>query len=177
MTMTLDQFLGQISKRAFRFAELGLRNRDDALDAVQDAMLRMMRYKDNPSEEWSPLFWRILRTRIIDIQRRSSFRLKWMFSNDVASRDPSTGEEFEPDWNGVEHDDPSGILEAQQAYASLSNALTKLPARQREAFFLRVIEQFDVAETAQIMGCSEGSVKTHLSRARAALGQALGMEL
>lgn len=177
MTMTLDQFFAQINKRAFRFAELGLRNRDDALDAVQDAMLRMMQYRDLPSDDWTPLFWRILRTRIIDIQRRASFRLRWLLPADAAGRDRSRGEEFEPDWTGVEHDDPSGVLEARQAYATLSNALVALPARQREAFFLRVIEQFDVAETAEIMGCSEGSVKTHLSRARAAIGKSLDIEL
>ena len=74
--LTIEQFLAGIQSRAFRFAELGLRNRDDALDAVQDAMMRMLRYGDKPSAEWQALFWKILRTRIIDISRRRAFRFR-----------------------------------------------------------------------------------------------------
>ena len=170
MRQTLDQFFAEISKRAFRFAELGLRNRDDALDAVQDTMLRMMHYRDLPSVEWTPLFWKILRTRIIDIQRRSNSRLRWLVQgSSLSSRNGRDGESFEPDWLGVDSDDPAGELEARQTYAALATALTALPERQREAFYLRVVEQLDVAKTASVMGCSEGSVKTHLSRARQAI--------
>lgn len=77
---TLDGFLSGVGPRAFRFAELGLRHRDDALDVVQEAMLKMLAYRTRPAEEWSPLFWRILRTRIIDAQRRRRFRLGWLGS-------------------------------------------------------------------------------------------------
>ena len=75
---SLEQFLADIGTRAFRFAEVGLRNRDDSLDAVQDAMMKMLAYRDRPVEEWTPLFWSILRSRIVDIQRRRTFRLRWL---------------------------------------------------------------------------------------------------
>ena len=75
---TLEQFLAEVGPRAFRFAELGLRQREDALDAVQDAMEKMLGYRDRPASEWPPLFWRILRSRIIDLQRRRNFRLRWL---------------------------------------------------------------------------------------------------
>ena len=78
MPRTLDAFLADVSARAYRFAELGLRHREDALDAVQDAMTRMLGYRDRPAQEWTALFWTILRSRIVDIQRRRMFRLSWI---------------------------------------------------------------------------------------------------
>ena len=162
--LSFDAFLAGISARAFRFAELGLRHREDALDAVQDAMIRMMGYRDRPSDEWTPLFWSILRSRIVDIQRRGLFRMRWLVSP-KSSRD---GED-DIDWTEQAPDgapDPSQAHDHREAYDTLAEALRALPARQREAFTLRVLEDCDVATTARIMGCSEGSVKTHLSRAR-----------
>ena len=78
---SFDGFLETIAARAFRFAELALRQREDALDAVQDAMARMLAYRDRPAAEWPPLFWRILRTRVVDLQRRRTFRLRRMVQN------------------------------------------------------------------------------------------------
>src|SRR5690606_5930795 len=75
---TLEQFLAAVSARAFRVAALGLRRREDALDAVQDARAQMLAYRDRPRGEWTPLFWAVLRSRIIDLQRRRSVRLKWL---------------------------------------------------------------------------------------------------
>lgn len=169
---TLDAFLAEISARAFRFAELGLRHREDALDAVQDAMMKMMGYRDRPPAEWTPLFWSILRSRIIDMQRRSLFRLRWMLPS--SAKNNEDGESI--DWadnTADERPDPSGAHDQQEAYRTLASALRALPARQREAFTLRVLEDCDVATTAQIMGCSEGSVKTHLFRARDTLQKQL----
>lgn len=163
---SLDQFLSSLGPRAFRFAELGLRQRDDALDAVQDAMVKMLNYQDRPAAEWTPLFWRILRSRIVDIQRRRTFRLRWMAP--PAERDDGSL----PDWSD-DGPGPARYHEQREAYARLSQAISALPDRQREAFTLRVLEELDVATTAQVMGCGEGSVKTHLSRARAALRQQL----
>ncbi|ADV28206.1 RNA polymerase, sigma-24 subunit, ECF subfamily [Pseudoxanthomonas suwonensis 11-1] len=163
---SLDAFLAEVGTRAFRFAEAGLRNRDDALDAVQDAMMRMIAYQDRPAAEWTPLFWSILRRRIIDLQRRSRFRLRWMLPA-VANDDPR-GEDTGIDWADT-GPGPAETQERGETYARLVEALRTLPARQREAFTLRVLEELDVATTAQVMGCSEGSVKTHLSRARQAL--------
>jgi len=159
---SLEAFLAGISTRAFRFAEAGLRSRDDALDAVQDAMMKMLGYAERPAQEWTPLFWSILRRRIIDFQRRGAFRLRWMLPASERNEDSLI------DWADTTPG-PSGNHDQHEAYGKLVQALRGLPARQREAFTLRVLEELDVAQTARAMGCSEGSVKTHLSRARDAL--------
>ncbi len=164
-TNTLEDFLDGIAARAYRFAEAGLRHREDALDAVQDAMLKMLGYRDRPAEEWTPLFWTILRSRIVDAQRRRTLRLGWMTSADER-------QEAGVEWAGDEPD-PSRAHEGREAWGELVSALRDLPRRQREAFGLRVLEELDVATTARVMGCSEGSVKTHLSRARDALQKRL----
>jgi RNA polymerase sigma-70 factor (ECF subfamily) len=162
---TLDAFLASVSARAFRFAELGLRHREDALDAVQDAMVKMLGYAQRPSTEWTPLFWSVLRSRIIDLQRRRTFRLKWLAP-------PPADDEGPIDWADP-GPDPSRTNDSREAYERLAAALHRLPARQREAFTLRVLEELDVETTAKVMGCSDGSVKTHLSRARDALSKQL----
>lgn len=163
---TLDSFLADVSVRAFRFAELGLRHREDALDAVQDSMMKMLAYRDRPSAEWTPLFWSVLRSRIVDLQRRRGFRLRWL-------RPAAGGGDDAPiDWADP-GPDPSRSHDGREAYGRIATALRALPARQREAFTLRVLEELDVESTARAMGCSEGSVKTHLSRAREALQKQL----
>lgn len=162
---SLEAFLSGIGTRAFRFAELGLRNRDDALDAVQDAMMKMLAYRERPAAEWTPLFWSVLRSRIIDVQRRRNFRLRWLMP--APEREDSA-----LDW-ADDAPDPARAHEGREAYGKLADALATLPARQREAFTLRVLEELDVATTARAMGCSEGAVKTHLSRAREALQRQL----
>lgn len=163
---TLDAFLSGIGTRAYRFAEIGLRSRDDALDAVQDAMMKMLMYRDRPAQEWTPLFWSVLRSRIVDIQRRRNFRLRWLLPQSDRDEDGAI------DW-ADDGPDPSRAHDGREAYGRLAEALGDLPARQREAFSLRVLEELDVADTARVMGCSEGSVKTHLSRARDALQKRL----
>jgi len=163
---SLEEFLAGIGTRAFRFAEMGLRNRDDSLDAVQDAMMKMLAYRERPMQEWTPLFWTILRSRIVDTQRRRAFRLGWLFEADT--QDEQVGIE----WADTAPD-PSRANDGREAYGLFVEALRELPRRQREAFSLRVLEDLDVATTAQVMGCSEGSVKTHLSRARDALQKRL----
>ena len=165
MPATLEAFLAGIDARAFRFAEIALRNRDDALDAVQDAMMKMLGYRDRAASEWTPLFWSILRNRIIDLQRRGLFRLRWLV--------PGSNDDGEPiDW-ADDSPDPSRNNDSREGWTRIRAALRGLPARQREAFTLRVLEELDVADTARVMGCSEGSVKTHLSRAREALQKQL----
>lgn len=163
---TIEAFLAGLGTRAFRFAELGLRHREDALDAVQDAMMKMLGYRERPPSEWTPLFWSILRSRIVDIQRRRTFRLRWLMP---AARDD---DEAPLDW-ADDGPDPSRTHDGREAYGKLADALAKLPRRQREAFSLRILEELDVATTARAMGCSEGAVKTHLSRAREALQRQL----
>ncbi|GLQ92225.1 RNA polymerase sigma factor [Dyella acidisoli] len=161
---TLDAFLASMERRAFRMAELHLGNREDALDAVQDAMLRLVKhYRTKPAEEWTPLFWGILRRRIVDLQRRRKVRsivVGWL-----GGGHDDDGDEL-PVWEPADNGpDPLEKLHGEQSYADVAAAVRRLPQRQREAFTFRVLEGLDVAETAHAMGCSEGSVKTHLSRA------------
>ena len=163
---TLELFLADVSTRAFRFAEAGLRSRDDALDAVQDAMMKMLGYRERPAAEWTPLFWSILRRKIVDVQRRGNFRLRFLAPASERSEDSLI------DWADTAAG-PSQAHDQREAYGRLTAALRNLPARQREAFTLRVLEELDVADTARAMGCSEGSVKTHLSRARDGLQKQL----
>ncbi|HET6552618.1 MAG TPA: RNA polymerase sigma factor [Dyella sp.] len=160
---SMDAFLAQVERRAFRMAEVNLGHREDALDAVQDAMLRLVKhYSDKPPQEWTPLFWGILRRRIVDLQRRRKVRsivVGWLGGRD------EDGDEL-PAWEPPDHSPgPLERLRDSQSYADMAAAVKLLPQRQREAFMLRVLEGLDVAETARAMGCSEGSVKTHLSRA------------
>jgi RNA polymerase sigma factor (sigma-70 family) len=161
---TLDAFLAQVERRAFRMAEIQLRQREDAMDAVQDAMLRLVKhYRDKPAAEWAPLFWGILRRRVIDLQRRRKVRS--IMVNWLGGGSNSTGDEL-PVWEPVDQGPgPLDRLHDAQSYAEMAAAVGKLPARQREAFMFRMLEGLNVAETASAMGCSEGSVKTHLSRA------------
>jgi RNA polymerase sigma factor (sigma-70 family) len=162
---SMDEFLAAVGARAFRFAEVGLRSRDDALDAVQDAMIKMLNYKDKPAAEWTPLFWSILRSRIVDVQRRRTFRLRWLSP-------AAPAEDSDLDW-ADSAPEPDRAHDGRESYAQLVAALRDLPRRQREAFTLRILEECDVTTTARAMGCSEGSVKTHLSRAREALQRRL----
>jgi len=165
---TLEQFLAAISARAFRFAEAGLRHREDALDAVQDAMMNMLGYRQRPAVEWTPLFWAILRRKMVDVQRRRTFRLSWL------REAPQQADGSQIDWEDARTPGPSRQHDSREAWALLACALRELPRRQREAFSLRVLEELDVQTTAQVMGCSEGAVKTHLFRAREALKARLG---
>jgi RNA polymerase sigma-70 factor (ECF subfamily) len=162
----LDRFLASVERRAFRIAQLSLRNPDDAHDVVQVAMLRLAeKYADRPSEEWRPLFYRILYNGIHDLQRRRTVQRKffgWLPGT------PRAGEDDLPDPLGQVADhlpEPSEQLVQAEAIDGLAAALKRLPARQLEAFTLRCLEGLDVAATASAMGCSEGSVKTHYFRA------------
>jgi RNA polymerase sigma-70 factor (ECF subfamily) len=165
---TLEGFLAGIERRALRMAEIVTRDRDEALDIVQDAMMNLARhYAQKPAGEWPPLFYRILDNRIRDWQRRQTVKHRIFFWNDR----PLDDEERE---SLVERaPDPAppveGKLAQAQAMDKLEHALGHLPGRQREAFMLRIWEGLSVEQTARVMGCSGGSVKTHLSRALAAL--------
>jgi RNA polymerase sigma-70 factor (ECF subfamily) len=165
---TIEAFLASVERRAWRVAEIALHDSDEALDAVQDAMLRLVRhYSGKPAEEWPPLFWGILRRRITDLQRRRTVRnriLVW------TGRATNEDDEELPAWEAPDPGpDPSRVLASRQAHAAMSAAIRALPRRQQEAFLLRILEGLDVADTAKAMGCSAGSVKTHLSRAMDAL--------
>jgi RNA polymerase sigma-70 factor (ECF subfamily) len=170
----LNRFLAEVERRALRIAEIGVRNRDEALDLVQDAMIKLVsKYADRPSDEWTPLFYRILQNGVRDWHRRQAVRNRVMVWFGRASADD---EDYDPI---AAAPDPAGRspdqeLSNSQAMDSLDSAVHALPARQREAFMLRTFEGLDVAGTAVAMGCSEGSVKTHYSRAVHSLRATLG---
>ena len=172
---TLDRFLASVERRAFRIAEMQVRDRDDALDIVQGAMLRLARsYARRPSEEWKPLFYRILYNGIRDFQRRRTVRSRifGLLPGQWADEDDAPADPFEQ--VAGDTPEPSRQLMADEAMRRLESALEELPARQQQAFALRCLEGMDVAETAAAMGCSEGSVKTHYFRALQALRAKLG---
>jgi RNA polymerase sigma-70 factor, ECF subfamily len=171
----LNQFLAAIELKAFRIAQTALRNEDDALDAVQDAMLQLARaYAARPAEEWKPLFYRILENRIRDMQRRRTVRgriMAWLPARGADEDD----EEHDPIQQAPSHEpQPMRRLEIDEAMGALQKALDRLPRRQQQAFLLRSLEGLDVAQTAAAMGCSQGSVKTHYFRAVQALRAQLG---
>lgn len=169
----LERFLAGVEKRAFRIAKLSLRDHDDALDVVQDSMISLARnYAGHPEEQWRPLFYRILRNRITDYQRRRRVR------QGVIAWWPGTGPDDGPPDPVESAPDPSGTpdeqLEGEELLGRIERALAGLSDRQREAFMLRNFEGLDVAQTAIAMGCSEGSVKTHYFRAVQALQLQIG---
>lgn len=162
----LDRFLASVERRAFVTARFATRNADDALDIVQDTMLQLVnRYAGRGEQEWGPLFYTILQSRISDWRRRSKVRNQFRvwFGND---EDSSDGLQNLPDNHSPGPDKQSA---GHAAMAALETAIGKLPARQQQAFLLRVWEGMDVAQTARTMKCSTGSVKTHYSRAVHAL--------
>ncbi len=171
----LDRFLVDIERRAFRIAQIALRDVDDALDAVQDAMIKLAsRYAARPPVEWRPLFHRILENTIRDMQRRRAIRRRVMAWVPQWRHDAEIPEEDPVDLAADPR--PHGADDAMraQAFERLEESLHRLPPRQRQAFVLRNLEGLDVAETAAAMACSEGSVKTHYSRAVHALRARLG---
>jgi len=170
----LEQFLASVEKRAFKIAQLGLRNDDDALDAVQDAMMKLVQsYASLDSEQWRPLFYRILANRIRDMQRRRTVRgrfLAWL-----PARDAEDDDDFDPIAQAPSAEPtPARRIEIDEAIGVLETAVAELPPRQQQAFLLRNFEGLDVSETASAMGCSEGSVKTHYFRALETLRARLG---
>jgi RNA polymerase sigma-70 factor (ECF subfamily) len=165
----LSDFLREVERRAFKQTVYAVRDEHVALDIVQDAMLKLAeKYADKPAAEYPMLFQRILQNTMKDFWRRQKVRNLWttLLSSFGAGQD---GEEDHDPLDTIDVEDessnPQVQLERSQTMKIIEKALEKLPARQREAFILRYWEDMDVAETAEMMGCSQGSVKTHCSRA------------
>lgn len=174
----LADFLAGVERRAFKQAAYAVRDDDASLDIVQDAMIKLAeKYGDRPAAELPLLFQRILQNTIHDWFRRQKVRNTWvtLFSslNNTDDEDFDPLETLESADNSPEVESSEHRLEREQVLALIDEAIQKLPARQREAFLMRYWEDMDVAETAAAMGCSEGSVKTHCSRATHTLAQAL----
>jgi RNA polymerase sigma-70 factor, ECF subfamily len=174
----LSEFLANVERRAFKQALFAVRDTEGALDIVQDSMMRLAeKYADRPADEFPPLFQRILQNAIRDYYRRSRTRMEHFvpLSAFESAEDEFTdsleilevGEDFNP------FATPDAALLQTETIALIEAALQNLPPRQREAFLLRYWEGLDITATAAVMGCSEGSVKTHCSRATHALATAL----
>ncbi|MEE4659851.1 MAG: RNA polymerase sigma factor [Halieaceae bacterium] len=168
----MNDFLRGIERRALKMAELSVGNRDDALEVVQDTMLGLVRrYRQRPESEWKPLFYRILQSRINDFHRRRAVRQR------IVSLVAGQGDETAPDpieqASAGERAGPAESLQREIANQAMLDAIAALPTRQQQAFMLRAWEGMPVADTAIAMRCSEGSVKTHYSRALSALQHAL----
>lgn len=175
----LSAFLEGVERRAFKQAVYAVRDEQAALDIVQDAMLRLAeKYGARPGAELPMLFQRILQNAIRDWYRRQRVRSGWMtlLSSLLPGREVDEGDPLETlaaaGESNVEESPPER-LERSQVVEIVEQEIEKLPARQREAFLMRYWEELDVADTARAMGCSEGSVKTHCSRAAHALAMAL----
>jgi RNA polymerase sigma-70 factor, ECF subfamily len=170
--LELDKFLAGIEQRAFRMAELAIGNRDDALDVLQEAMCKLAeKYADRDPSEWTPLFYRILQNQVRDWYRREKFRNR--FRVWFGSQDDDPAELLENRAREM-NDVPETNLHNRQMLDKLGCGIRQLPLRQQQAFMLRTFEELDVRQTAKIMGCSEGSVKTHYSRAVHRLRMLLG---
>jgi RNA polymerase sigma-70 factor (ECF subfamily) len=162
---TLNRFLADVERRAFKMAKFASGNTAEAFDLVQEAMLQFVRrYTDRPPEEWNALFYRVLKSRITDWHRRTSVRkrfLAWLGRTDDGEdrEDPlqSLPDQASPN--------PSEQVLRQEERRTLEKAIRRLPLRQQQAFLLRAWEGMDVAQAAFAMGCSEGTIKTHYSRA------------
>ena len=166
----LEMFLEELRPRAVRVAWMEARDSTVADDLVQDAMMRLVqKYSHKPEEEWTPLFYRILRNRITDWRRHRRVESIVSFFTAIGDGDEEGSGPDYPD----ERPTPEAEVLGQELGVRIQWALGQLPTRQREAFLLREWEGLSVTETAAAMAVSEGSVKTHhfraLSRLRALL--------
>jgi len=175
----LEGFFADVEKRAFRIAEISTGNRDDALDILQDAMCKLVdKYATRNPEEWGPLFHTILQRMIVDWYRRNAVRERfrgWFgrhhsHHHDAESEDPM--QTVKDEYGKT----PEQEVHSGRRVAMLDGVIRDLPLRQQQAFLLRTLEGYDVKQTAQIMKCSNGSVKTHYSRAVHVLREKLGDE-
>ena len=174
----LSDFLATSERRAFKQAMFAVRNEESALDIVQDSMMKLAeKYGDRPAEEFPMLFQRIIQNTIRDYYRRSKVRSLWttLLSSFTSDEDEASDplETLEAESESFTQNTPDSQLQQAQILKAIEEEIKSLPTRQREAFLMRYWEDMDVAETASAMGCSEGSVKTHCSRATHTLAAAL----
>ena len=160
----MQSFLADIEGRAFSIAQFATGNREDALDIVQDSMMKLVQnYSTYEQSSWKPLFYSILQTRILDWHRRQNVRnrfrswLHWDEEDDVENPLEQIAD--------APQAAPDVQLQDAQFSSALNHALGQLPLRQQQVFLLRVWEGMDISETAMAMQCSESSVKTHYARA------------
>jgi RNA polymerase sigma-70 factor (ECF subfamily) len=176
----LSDFLKSVEKRAFKRTAYTVRDEEAALDIVQDSMIRVAeKYVDRPAAELPLIFQRILSNATMDWFRRQKVRNAVVVNLSEFEGADDDGGEFDllelldTSHTGTATESASDTVGRLQILELIDGEVAKLPGRQREAFLLRYWEELDVAETAAVMGCSEGSVKTHCSRAVHALAKAL----
>lgn len=178
----LSDFLASVERRAFKQAVYAVRDDEAALDIVQDSMMKLAdKYADKPLAELAPLFQRILQNVIHDHFRRQKVRNLWttLLSSLQSSDNDREGGDFDPletllpGESNEMAENAANLVESKQILKIIETEIQRLPNRQREAFIMRYWQDMDVAETAAAMGCSEGSVKTHCSRATHTLATAL----
>ncbi|QFY90976.1 RNA polymerase sigma factor [Magnetovirga frankeli] len=158
----LEAFLAGVERRALVMTQLSCGDPDQAQDLLQDAMAAFVRaYANKPETDWPPLFHRTLQNRIRDHHRRRAVRRRHLFSFSPEQDEDNPLENLP----GRASEGPEQRLQLADASEALVQGLARLPPRQRQAVLLRIWEGLDLAQTAQVMGCSGGSVKTHLSRA------------
>lgn len=161
----MEVFLAEIESRAFRMAHFATGNREDALDIVQDAMIKLVqKYSAYEKASWKPLFYSILESRILDWHRRQKVRNRfrsWLHLDSEDDEHDDMLEQLPAETNVM----PDFKLQDAQFMQSLNNALSNLPLRQQQVFLLRLWEGMDIGDTAKAMQCSESSVKTHYARA------------
>lgn len=161
----MEAFLADIERRAFRIAQLATGNRDDALDIVQDAMIKLVqKYSNHPTSSWKPLFYSILESRIMDWHRRQTVRNRFRSWLNSPSDEEDTEDQLEQQPADISSF-PDIQLQDAEFMEHLNEALSALPLRQQQVFLLRIWEGLDISDTAKAMQCSESSVKTHYSRA------------
>ena len=179
----LSDFLSSIEQRAFKQAVYAVRDDDAALDIVQDAMIKLAeKYSDRPAGELPLVFTRILQNRIHDWFRRQKVRNAWVTLFSSMGKKSEENDDFDPleqlsapDDSQI-HQDGSQKMEQSQLLQALESEISKLPVRQREAFLMRYWDELSITDTAKAMNCSEGSVKTHCSRATQSLAKALKLK-
>lgn len=176
ITTRLNNFLREVERRAFVVARLATQDEDEAMDIVQDAMFKLVqKYSGHPQGEWGALFHSILHSRINDWHRRQKVRNRWrvfFFANDEDDE-----QRLEEQIAQTQFMEPEPQLMHEEMSTLMQAAVGQLPLRQQQALLLRAWEGYDIAETAKIMQCSQGSVKTHYSRAIHSLREKLGDHL
>ncbi len=157
----MEAFLADIEKRAYRMTVLATSSHADALDIIQDSMIKLVtNYQNKPSTQWKPLFYKILQNKIRDWHRHQKVKNVLFFwkNNDLDDEFLSVQAIFNTETP------EKGIVKEQQQADALKH-LKQLSTKQQQCFLLRSWEGLSVAETASVMGCSQGSVKTHYFRA------------
>lgn len=172
----IQAFLQSIEKRAYKMAYMATRKEEDALDLLQNAMMKLVeKYSDKPESELKPLFYAILQNQIKNWYRQQAQISKWFFWQKSDYDADDYEQELMP--QGTEEITPEQLLQTGQEQQQLLDVLEQLPVKQQQCFLLRSWEGLSVKETAKVMNCSEGTVKTHMSRASQKLQQAMAEEV